>query len=57
MYASDDYQAAADAGRRHLDTLYQSRAGEGRMPGLTRIFNQATRLEIAFWQMGLDADH
>ncbi|MFP6732600.1 MAG: thiaminase II [Rhodospirillales bacterium] len=57
MYASDDYQAAADAERRQLDSLYQSRAGEGRMPGLTQIFNQATRLEIAFWQMGLDADH
>ncbi|MAF49548.1 MAG: thiaminase II [Rhodospirillales bacterium] len=55
MYASDDYQAAAAAERRHLDALFEARAGEGRMSALTRIFNQATRLECAFWQMGLDA--
>ena len=54
MYASDDYQAAAEAERRHLDALFQARAGEGRMDGLAKIFNQATRLEAAFWQMGLE---
>ena len=32
-----------------------ARAGEGRMDGLAKIFNQATRLEAAFWQMGLDS--
>ena len=55
MYASDDYQAAAEAERRHLDALFAVRAGEGRMDGLGKIFNQATRLEAAFWQMGLDS--
>jgi thiaminase/transcriptional activator TenA len=55
MYASDDYQGAAEAERRHLDTLFQSRAGVGRMPSLERIFGSATRLEAAFWQMGLDS--
>ena len=55
MYASDDYQAAAEAERRHLDALFRSRAGEGRMDGLAKIFNQATRLEAAFWQMGLNS--
>ena len=55
LYASDDYQAAAEAERRHLDALFAARAGEGRMDGLKKIFNQATRLEAAFWQMGLDS--
>jgi len=55
MYACDDYQEAAEAERRHLDKLFAQRAGEGRVIGLEKIFNQATRLEAAFWQIGLDA--
>jgi thiaminase len=33
-----------------------SRGAEGRFQALSKIFNQATRLEIAFWQMGLDIE-
>jgi thiaminase len=38
-----------------LDRLDAARGGPGRRPDLVRIFRQATRLETAFWQMGLDA--
>ncbi len=53
MYASDEFQAAA-AGERawldgHLATVTPKRFDE-----LAAIFRDATRLEIDFWQMGLD---
>jgi len=53
MYASDEFQAAA-AGERawldeHLATVTPKRFAE-----LGTIFKDATRLEIDFWQMGLD---
>ncbi|MDP6352131.1 MAG: thiaminase II [Alphaproteobacteria bacterium] len=55
MYAGTEYQAlAADAGAR-LDDLWARRGGPGRFEALAGIFTQATRLEIAFWQMGWDA--
>lgn len=54
MYASDDYQAAAQAEAEQLDHLMATRGGEGRFAQLSKSFNQATRLEQAFWQMGLD---
>ena len=38
-----------------LDALWDRRGGPGRFESLARIFTQATRLEIAFWQMGWDA--
>ena len=44
MYASDSYQAVA-----------AERGGPGRLPALTETFRQATRIETAFWQMGLHA--
>jgi thiaminase/transcriptional activator TenA len=55
MYASDDYQQAAEAETAMLDALFESRAGAGRIAALERTFNEATRLEVGFWQMGLDA--
>lgn len=55
MYASDEYQDVAAAGAAMLDTLFEQRAGPGRMPALEQTFNEATRLEVGFWQMGLDA--
>jgi thiaminase/transcriptional activator TenA len=55
MYASDDYQQVAAAEIAQLDKLMEARGGEGRYPALAKTFDQATRLEIAFWQMGLDA--
>ena len=54
MYASDDFQQEAEAEVATLDRLFARRAGEGRLPELERTFRQATCLEIAFWQMGLD---
>ena len=39
----------------HGDRLWQTRAGGARWAALARTFDQATRLEAAFWQMGLDA--
>jgi len=56
MYASDDYQALAKAEIEQLDTLMTTRGSEGRFTALSKTFNQATRLEIAFWQMGLDGE-
>ncbi len=55
MYASDEYQEVAAAEIAQLDKLMASRGGEGRYPALAKTFDQATRLEIAFWQMGLNA--
>lgn len=55
MYASDDYQKIAANEAAYLDELFARRGGDGRIDEVTRIFSQATRLEAAFWQMGLDA--
>ncbi|HJP20550.1 MAG TPA: thiaminase II [Alphaproteobacteria bacterium] len=55
MYASDDYQEVAAGAADQLDRLFESRAGEGRWPELVKTFAQATRLEIAFWDMGMKA--
>ena len=56
MYASVDYQGVAADEALYLDRLMEKRGGPGRMPALIETFRQATRLEAAFWQMGLDAD-
>jgi len=55
MYAGDEYQGVARAHGEALDRLWQSRAGGERLDALKRNFEQATRLEVDFWQMGLDA--
>ncbi len=55
MYAGEDYQAVAQAEAALLDRLFAARGGPGREPALANIFATATRLEIDFWQMGLDA--
>ena len=54
MYASADYQEVAVTEMEQLDKLFQARGGEGRYKALSRTFAQATQLEAAFWQMGLD---
>ncbi len=53
MYAGDEYQQTAAAAVAALDDLFARRGGPARLPGLERIFGEATRLEIGFWQMGL----
>ena len=55
MYAGDDYQAVAAAEAAFLDDLMARRGGPGRMESLLDTFAKATRLEVDFWQMGLDA--
>ncbi len=54
-YASEDFQSVARAEEERLSCLYERRAGPGRNESLQKIFSEATRLEIAFWRMGLDA--
>jgi len=55
MYAGADYQALARDAIDTLDRLYEARGSEARRESLARTFGEATRLEIDFWQMGLDA--
>jgi len=55
MYAGDEYQEVARAHGVALDRLWASRAGGARLESLSRTFEQASRLEADFWQMGLDA--
>ncbi len=53
MYAGTEYQEVARCAVDQLDRLGRSRAGPGRFESLARTFRQATRLEAAFWDMGL----
>lgn len=53
-YAAEDYQEVAWGHASHLDTLMAARGGPGRIPALSKTFHDATRLEVGFWQMGLD---
>ena len=55
LYASSEYREVADDEAAYLDRLMAKRGGPGRLDGLIETFRQATRLEAAFWQMGLDA--
>ena len=54
MYGGAEYQEVATAAVRQLDRLGAERLTEARWPALAETFRQATRLEAAFWQMGLD---
>lgn len=53
MYASAEYQEVAAAHIVQMDRLMDRRGGPGRIASLEAVFRQATRLEEAFWQMGL----
>ncbi|MDA0786763.1 MAG: thiaminase II [Proteobacteria bacterium] len=55
MYAGVDYQAIVRAHGETLDRLWARRAGCERLDELSRVFEEASRLEADFWQMGLDA--
>jgi len=55
MYAGAEYQDVARQAVAQLDRVGARRGGEARFAALSRTFAQATRLEVAFWQMGLDA--
>jgi len=54
-YAGAEYQALARAAVEQLDRVHLRRAGAGRFPALSRLFQGATRLEAGFWQIGFDA--
>ena len=53
MYSSDDFKEAVEAEREWLDARL-SEVSERRLGELVDVFRDATRLEIDFWQMGLD---
>lgn len=55
MYASAEYQEVAASHIEQMDRLMERRGGPGRIASLETVFRQATRLEEAFWQMGLAA--
>lgn len=54
MYSSEEYQNVAAQHRRACDTQTIDQLGETRLQRLSQTFDAATRLEIDFWQMGLD---
>jgi thiaminase/transcriptional activator TenA len=52
-YGGAGYRQVARDAVDHMDRLMRERGGAGRLPGLVATFREATRLEAAFWQMGL----
>jgi len=55
MYAGDEYQDVAREAAAFIETLALRRGGSARLDSLRRTFDEATRLEVAFWQQGLAA--
>ena len=58
-YGGDDYQSVATAAVAQLDRVAARRLGSAphaspRWPALVRLFRSATRLEVGFWEMGLE---
>ena len=53
-YGGDEFQQAAGRQVEKLDQLAHTRFNAGRMDLLCQTFRDATRLEIGFWQMGMD---
>lgn len=52
-YASEPYQAVAEAASRQLDVLAARSMTAQRFDELATLFAQASRLEADFWQMGM----
>lgn len=55
MYSGAEYLDVARGAVAQLDRLADARGGDSRFEDLAKTFAHATRLEAAFWQMGLDA--
>ncbi len=55
MYAGDEYQKVAKSATDQLERLAKGRLTEARFEKLSQLFDKAIRLEIDFWQMGLNA--
>lgn len=53
-YGSDDILENSLKMIGFLDQLAKTRFNDARLPSLQQTFREATRLEIGFWQMGLD---
>ena len=53
MYISPEFQAAAEAERVWMNQKLLNQTAQ-RFEELVAIFQDATRLEIDFWQMGLN---
>ena len=54
-YSDQDYLDSVRAAIEMLDRVGQQRGADARFARLSEIFTTATRLESAFWQMGLNA--
>ena len=54
MYAGEDYQSVAADEIAFLDRLAGDSLPESRLRDLAATFETATRLEIDFWEMGLN---
>lgn len=54
-YESEDYLKGVEAFLASFNSLGEKYNGAARFQNLSEIFNTATRLETAFWQMGLNA--
>lgn len=54
-YDGEDYKGSVRTALDKLEDLSRRYGGDARFAALSRIFATATRLETAFWQMGLDA--
>ncbi|WP_417683952.1 thiaminase II [Roseibium sp.] len=52
-YASSAYQGVAADFASWMDKTAETYLTDARFPSLSRIFNEASRLEADFWQMGL----
>jgi thiaminase (transcriptional activator TenA) len=52
MYAGVEYQEVAAAACSQLDQVGAARGADARFAPLAKTFDQATRLEIGFWEMG-----
>lgn len=56
LYSGDEFQSGADLSAQQLDELLaEITLDSERGQRLCEIFKTATRMEIAFWQQGLDA--
>lgn len=54
MYSGPEYRKVADEYIAYFDRLCEREATPARMDSLAKTFRDATRMEIAFWDMGLN---
>jgi thiaminase/transcriptional activator TenA len=57
LYSGDEFQQGVAQGTAHIDVLLaEIDVNSQRGKNLLHVFKTATRMEIAFWQQGLDVD-